>query len=190
MGSTHAVTKDKVTPLFLQWRSVDNPPTRNELHEEMLDNFQEPIGGVAVFVKDGVSPGGVLKVLHGFLRHPGQAGEPTAERRKTFCFVDKVVGTDIHTVSFDSQQLTNTPGVNVSSSPARHQGLLDQSPDVELSEPLAGTDQNMQTLKICKAMFVPYELVPLLIGQHPTGCIHCGAQCKYKTLPSSVQQGH
>jgi hypothetical protein len=48
-------------------------------------DFCRPIGGIAIFVPDGDSPTGVLRVLHGVHLFPGMPGQ-SRDRMKTFAF--------------------------------------------------------------------------------------------------------
>ena len=141
------------------------PLSAAELHRELLADFQQPIGGIAVFVNDGVNETGCLRLLHSLSSYPGTPGVPSADRLKTFTYSDDVEGIDILSIAFEEAILNTTSQVNVAGSPERHQELLDEEPDDEKLEPFNSNDANTRTLKTRLSMFVPFEFAGLVIGE-------------------------
>jgi hypothetical protein len=92
-----------------------NSTSLNEAHY-----FSLPIGAVGMFVADGSSPTGRLKLFHGFERYTGSVGRVDPDRKVNFCMDWDVDRTDVFTVAFDPYQLGVTPYVNVPLSFARH----------------------------------------------------------------------
>lgn len=128
LGTDKTELTAKVARIFAQWRTQPNATRASELHQDIPDDFQDPIGGVAVFVRDANAAGGLLDALHGFLRHPGQAGSTAAERRHTFCCVDDIDGIDIHTTPFDTKVLEHSAAINTGATPARHKSCQMTNP--------------------------------------------------------------
>lgn len=165
LGATEEVFKPKLAHINAQWRTTDNAPTAAELHEDILDDFQEPIEGVGTIKKAPSSVGGELYVLHGLRRHPGGAGCTSETRRKTFCYADDVCGIDIQIITFNEAILGVTGMVIIPGAPERMNEMFDDDPDAELLAPISSTDQNIKTIVVRKAMFCPFELVSLYISK-------------------------
>jgi len=88
--------------ILARWRSTNNAPTIDELHRDILTDFDSPIGAVGFFVKDPSSATGVLKVTHDFCVYAGKPGEASPHRGWTFgCVGDVVGGTDVNTFKLD-----------------------------------------------------------------------------------------
>jgi hypothetical protein len=119
-------------------------------------------------VADSESKTGHLKVTHGYVRYASRAGQANVDREATFCFEGEVDGTDASTVAFDRDQLGMTPYVNVLRMPDRHQTLLVGEPSKAMVGPFEASAANVHTVRASGAMFIPFELVPLLLDKDLT----------------------
>jgi len=92
--------------IYQRWRSTNNAPSSDELHRDLLTDFDSPVGAVGFFVKDSRSATGVLKVTHGFRTFAGTPGQPSACRGRTFGYVGDVIGgSDVNAFELDPTQL-------------------------------------------------------------------------------------
>jgi hypothetical protein len=101
--------------IYAEWRAEDSAPKNTDLEEDILAGFSLPIGAVGMFVADGSSPTGRLKLFNGFERYTGSVGCVDPDRKVNFCMEGCVDGTDVFTVAFDPNQLGVMPYVNVPS---------------------------------------------------------------------------
>jgi hypothetical protein len=106
--------------------------------------------------------------LHRFERYTGGVGRADPDRKVNFCFEGDVDGTDIITVPFDPNQLGLTPYVNVVSSLVHHSTLLKADPTEPMVGPFTSTDAGVHTIRTRSSMFVPFELVTMLMGKDYT----------------------
>ena len=84
--------------IFELWRADNDPPTADEVHRDVLTDFDSMVGVVGHFVSDSHFMSGVLKVAHGFRRVAGLPGQPSPSRRETFaCVGGAVEGPDVET---------------------------------------------------------------------------------------------
>jgi hypothetical protein len=72
-------------------------PKVEELEEDVISDCTAPIVGFGMFLDNGHSKAGVLKLLHGFERCAGAAGRSDPDRRVNFCMEGEVEGTDVST---------------------------------------------------------------------------------------------
>ena len=73
---------EALTALYARWRvGLAGVPER--LYNDILVDFDALVGGIGFFVQDPKSPGGVLKVGHGFRRFTGALARPSPHRGKT-----------------------------------------------------------------------------------------------------------
>jgi hypothetical protein len=146
----------------------DPPPTVEELEQEILTDFLEPIGTLGIMVADSESKTGHLKITHGYARYSSRAGHANIGRGATFCFEGEVDGTDAFTVAFDWDQMGMTLYVNVPRMPDRHQTLLTGEPTKTMVGPFEADAANVHTVRTRGAMFIPFELVALLLDKDLT----------------------
>jgi hypothetical protein len=99
--------------VYLNWRTTSNPPDVDVVEDDIISDFSRPIVGVGMFVQHERSPTGILKVLYSFQKFPGVPGKTGRERKQIFCYVECVLGVDLHTVAFDEEQLETTMAVSV-----------------------------------------------------------------------------
>jgi hypothetical protein len=147
------------------WRLANRPPSIKEVHLNMLADFSTPIGAVGIFVQGGGSVTGEFQVLHGIQNFPGLPGRPSADRRQTFAYLGEVVGIDAVTVAFDDECLNVTASVIVPGTHDRVMQLLNDDSTTELLGPFLATEANTRTIKTRCAIYVPFDLVPIVIGQ-------------------------
>jgi hypothetical protein len=137
------------------------------LEADVLADFAQPIGTVGMFVSDGLSKTGRLKLLHGFERNAGAVGRQDLDQKVNFCFEGEVDGTDVSTVPFDPNQLGMTAYVNATTTFARHLTLLESKPTQHLVGRFEST-AGVNTIRTRSSMFVLYDLVPVLLGKDYT----------------------
>jgi hypothetical protein len=121
-----------------------------------------------MFIADGNSKTGRLKLLHGFERNAGAAGRVDIDRKVNFCFEGDVEGTYIFTVTFDPHQLGMTAYVNAATTLSSHLTLLEFEPMDHMVGPFASTAAGIHTIRTRSSMFLPFELVPVLLGKDYT----------------------
>jgi hypothetical protein len=132
------------------------PPLSSEaLLQNILADFSRPIGGIGIFVPDGDSPTGILKLLHGLASYPGTPGR-SRDRVKVFGYEGDVSGVDISTVAFSSQQLHITPDVIFPGSVARVHQLLGKDPSHETMGPFKATDANVRIIYSHTMAYMPF----------------------------------
>jgi hypothetical protein len=154
--------------LYAEWRTTDVAPKTSGLEGDVIADFYLPIGAVGIFIGDDISKTGRLKLLHGFGRYTGGVGQADPDRKTNLCLEGDVDDTDILTVPFDPNQLGLTPYVNGASTFVRHLTLLQAELTKPMVEPFGDTDTGIHTVRTRSCMFVPYELVSLLLGQDYT----------------------
>jgi hypothetical protein len=159
LGDDEEEIEEALRVVYLKWRTSDGAPKVDSLEADMLAGFAQPIGAVGMFVSDGHSKTGRLKLLHGFERNAGAVGRQDLDRKVNFCFEGEVDGTDIFTVPFDPNQLGMTAYVNATTTFARHLTLLESEPTQHLVGPFESTAAGVHTIRTRSSMFVPYELV-------------------------------
>jgi hypothetical protein len=93
---------------------------------------------------------------------------PIRIEKTNFCYEGEVEGTDAYTIAFDRDQLGLTPYVNVPQMLDRHMALLESEPLKHMVGPFEADEANVHTIRTRSAMFVPYELVDLLLGKDLT----------------------
>jgi hypothetical protein len=128
------------------FRATGLPLAEDVLLQNILADFSRPIGGLGIFVPDGSSPTGVLRIIHGIHLFPGLPGR-SRDRLKTFAFEGDVDGVDGATVAFDQQQLAITADVLVPGSIARTLQLLSSEPTFNALDPFNAGDANTRTTK-------------------------------------------
>jgi hypothetical protein len=151
--------------VYAEWRVEDRPPKVKDLEDKILMDFVSPIGAVAIMVASSESTTGKLVLLHGFARYIGAPGRSNPDCRGHFCYEGGVSGQDIVTVALDRSQLDLTAYVNVPRVLDRQHSLLGGDRAKATVGPFTEDEANVHTIRSRKAMFVPYELVEVLLGQ-------------------------
>jgi hypothetical protein len=155
--------------IFARWRVDNNAPTADELHTDVLTDFDSIIGAIGYFVKDSRSQSGVLKVAHGFRRFAGLPGRPTADRGDTFGYVGDVVsGTDITSFKVDPAQFEGVIETRCANTPERHLELFEAEPDKDIIQPIDENSQAQSMIKTRRSMYIPFCLVEYVIDQDLT----------------------
>jgi hypothetical protein len=166
-GTSEEDLEGSTRSVYQVFRATGLPLTEEVLLQNILADFCRPIGGLGVFVPDGSSPTGVLRIVHGIQLFPEVPGR-SRDRLKTFAFEGDVDGVDVATVAFDPQQLAITADVVVPGSIARNLQLLRAEPTATILGPYAGTDANTRTTK-CRGMaYTPFELMEVVLGAELT----------------------
>jgi len=166
-GSDPAQAYSKI---FVRWHSNNSTPMIDELHRDILTDFDSAVGAIGFFVKDPRSSTGVLKVTHGFRTHAGTAGTATPCHGKTFGHVGDVVRrTNVDTFESDPNQLEWTSADTIcADNPETHQQLLDTEPEAEILEPISTTAQAKKMIRTRTAMYIPFSLVEHVLGKDLT----------------------
>jgi hypothetical protein len=109
---------------------------------------------------------GRLKLTHGYERYPGVPGKAHQDRRTNFGLEGDVDGTHAFTFTVDRNQLGLTTYINVPYMLNRHLSLLEGATANDMGGPFAADKANIHTIHTSSAtMFIPYELVEVLLGQ-------------------------
>jgi hypothetical protein len=125
--------------------------------------FPLPIGVVFMFVADGHSKTGHLKLLHGFEWHAGVIGRVDLDHKVNFCFEGDVNGTYVFTVPFNPTRQGLTYYFNAASTFCWHLTLLEATPTEMIVGPFERTDAVIHVVHTWGSKFIPFELVPLLL---------------------------
>jgi hypothetical protein len=168
LGTTEAEVRASYRFIYSEYRVEDSPPTAEALEKEILADFLEPIGAVAIMVASEGSNTGVLNLNHGHALYSSRPGKVHVNRGTSFCYEGGVDGTDAYTVAFDAGQLGMTPYVNVPRTPDRHLTLLEGEPAKEMVGPFEADAANVHTIRTRGSMFVPFDLVEFLLGKDLT----------------------
>lgn len=155
--------------VFNRWRVTgDTAPTSEQVHRDLLTDFDATVGAVGYFVTNGGTPTGTLKITHGFRTFVGLP-TTTTNRGKTFGYVGNVVGgTDVNTFKLDPNQLGRTSETRCARTPERHLELLLAEPGVEAIGPIEEDAPSTAMTRTRGAMFIPYGLVEYVIDRELT----------------------
>jgi hypothetical protein len=134
-----------------------------ELLLNIQADFGRPIEGIAIFVPDGDSPTGVLRVLHGVHLFPGIPGQSRG-RMKTFAFEGDVEGVDAATIAFDKAQLAITADIVVPGSITRTHQRLDAELTIDILGPYTTSMANTRTTKCRLGAYIPFNLMEMVLG--------------------------
>jgi hypothetical protein len=149
--------------VFEVFRATGLAIDEGELMLNIHADFGRPIGGIAIFVPDGDSPTGVLRVLHGVHLFPGIPGR-SRDRMKTFAFEGDAEGVDAATIAFDKAQLAITAEIVVPGSIARTQQLLNAEPTIDILGPYTASMANTRTTKCRLGAYLPFNLMEMVLG--------------------------
>ena len=165
IGTNNDELKESLQGSYAQWRVSSNPPDVCSLHQDLLLEFQWPIGGVAVFMEASVDhhPTGVFKILHGIQHFPGRPGKHSLHRDVTFAYLGDVYETDIQSLAFDENLLERTPDINIPGSFQQLNKILSANPDDEMIGPFADSAANTKTMRMRSMMFVPFQVMSALL---------------------------
>jgi hypothetical protein len=119
-------------------------------------DFSRSVGGIGVFVPDGDSPSGVLRILHSVQNFPGAPGV-SRDRMTTFY-------SECSVIAFNEQHLAATPDIVVPGTIKRMLQLLGGEPNVELLGPYKASDANVRTTKSRSMAYIPFESMEALLG--------------------------
>eukprot|EP00536_Pseudo-nitzschia_multiseries_P014096 jgi/Psemu1/37529/gm1.37529_g len=139
--------------------SVDNAPA--PLLDQLLDLF-EAQGGIFVANTLGESR---LRLVHGLRRHPGALAQASANEGKAFGYLDDIEGDAGELIQVNLDMLAKTPASWVFSL-GHHIAELDAHWQPSYLIPMVpeGAAQ-AEVVSTHKAFFIPFELVPFLLGK-------------------------
>jgi hypothetical protein len=149
--------------VFEVFRDTGLALDEGELMLNIQDDFCRPIGGIAIFVPDGDSPTGVLRVLHVVHVFPGIVGR-IRDRMKTFAFKGDIEGVDASTIAFDKAQLAITADIVVPGRIPRTQQLLNAEPTIDILGPYTASMANTRTTKCRLGAYLPFDLMEMVLG--------------------------
>jgi hypothetical protein len=86
LGTTDTDLRAAYRVINSQYWEEDSPPTVEELEQEILTDFLDPIGAFGIMVVDSESKTGHLKITHGYAHYSSRAGHANIDRGATFCF--------------------------------------------------------------------------------------------------------
>jgi hypothetical protein len=165
LGLTEDDIREAYRVVYAEWWVDERLPKVTDLEDEILTDFGSPIGAVAVMMASPESTTGKLVLLHGFARYIGAPGRSNPDRRCHFCYEGGVSGQDIVTVAVDRSQFDLTAYANVPRMLDRHHSLFVGDRAKATVGPFTEDEANVHTIRSRKAMFVPYKLVEVLLGQ-------------------------
>jgi hypothetical protein len=168
LGTTDMDLRAAYRVIYAQYRVEDSPLAVEELEQAILTDFLEPIRAVGIMVADSESKTSHLKLTHGYARYSSRAGQANVDRSATSCFEGGVDGTDASMVAFDRDQLVMTPYVHVPRMLDRQQTLLVGELSKAMVGPFEADAANVHTIRTRGSMFIPLELVPLLLDKDRT----------------------
>jgi hypothetical protein len=133
----------------------------------MVD-FSHPVGGLGLFVQDGDSATGVLRLIHGMQSYPGAPGR-SRDRMWTFVFEDTwtvLMWLPLHSTSHDNLQLVIKRDTIVPGTVKRVQQLIPEEPTDTTLGPFTVDDANVRTMKTLAMAYFSFELMELLLGSN------------------------
>jgi hypothetical protein len=149
--------------VFEVFRATGLALEEGELLLNIQANFCRPIGGIVIFVPDGASPTGMLRVLRGVHLCPGVPGR-SRDRMKYFAFEGDLEGVDTDTIALNKAQLTITADVLVPGSISRTNQLLDAEPTIDILGPYKASVAITRTMKCCIGAYIPFDLMEMVLG--------------------------
>eukprot|EP00536_Pseudo-nitzschia_multiseries_P017358 jgi/Psemu1/50546/gm1.50546_g len=137
---------------------------------QLLDLFEaQAVGALGIFVADTFGKSR-LRLVHGLRKYPGPLAQPSANNGKAFCYLDDIEGDAGELVLVNSTMLARTSATLVlaldhhlaevvTGPPCHHSYIVPM---------VLGGDAHMEVVNAYKACFIPFELVPLLLGKGHT----------------------
>jgi len=150
---------DNIRRIYAEW---DSAKTGDELIPGIITDIGNDMnGGIGVMVKEPNSTDSVLKILHGAARTRFSEG--------VFMYLGDVSGDKIETVKIDIPSLLNTTEViRIANSNSIHEAFF-PTPGQALVVPThAATAANTTEITTRPGMYIPYPLIPFVIGKNLT----------------------
>eukprot|EP00536_Pseudo-nitzschia_multiseries_P010183 jgi/Psemu1/25282/gm1.25282_g len=130
----------------------------------LLDLFEpEPVGALGIFLTDTFGKAR-LRLVHGLRKYPGPLTAPSTNKGKAFGYLDDIEGDAGELVLVDAALLEQAPETLVLSLD-RHLDVIKHAHHSHMIPMVLGDDPHMEVITPFKACFIPFQLVPLLLGK-------------------------
>eukprot|EP00536_Pseudo-nitzschia_multiseries_P015399 jgi/Psemu1/217984/e_gw1.878.1.1 len=130
----------------------------------LLDLFEpEPVGALGIFLTDTFGKAR-LRLVHGIRKYPGPLTAPSTNKGKAFGYLDDIEGDAGELVLVDAALLEQAPETLVLSLD-RHLDVIKHAHHSHMIPMVLGDDPHMEVITPFKACFIPFQLVPLLLGK-------------------------
>eukprot|EP00536_Pseudo-nitzschia_multiseries_P008770 jgi/Psemu1/21391/gm1.21391_g len=169
-GPTLSTSKPQPVPLEASWPpgTAPIPPSMATLQLTLTPTPPTPRPAPRPLPGSGYTSGKArLRLVHGLWEYPGPLAQPSANKGKAFGYMDGIEGDAGKLVLVNSTMLAQTPATlvlaldhhlaEVVTGPPRHHSYL-----VHMVQ---GGDAHMEVVNAYKVCFVPFELVPCLLGK-------------------------
>jgi hypothetical protein len=164
-GSSEEENEDCCQAVYEVWRATNEPLKVDVLLQNIMADFNRPIGCIFGYFADQDSPPGCLRLMHSFKSFSSEPGQ-SRDWMQAFCSEGDIRGMDITTAGFDENQLAITADVVVPGSSERMLQLLNEEPNHEMVGPYVGTDANVRTTEDLSMVYLPFPLVAGLLGSN------------------------
>eukprot|EP00536_Pseudo-nitzschia_multiseries_P016461 jgi/Psemu1/46299/gm1.46299_g len=130
----------------------------------LLDLFEpEPVGALGIFLTDTFGKAR-LRLVHGLRKYPGPLTAPSTNKGKAFGYLDDIEGDAGELVLVNAALLEQAPETLVLSLD-RHLDVIKHAHHSHMIPMVLGDDPHMEVITPFKACFIPFQLVPLLLGK-------------------------
>eukprot|EP00536_Pseudo-nitzschia_multiseries_P002607 jgi/Psemu1/5874/gm1.5874_g len=134
------------------------------LLNRLLDLFEpEAVGALGIFLTDTFGKAR-LRLVHGLRKYPGPLTAPSTNKGKAFGYLDDIEGDAGELVLVDAALLEQAPETLVLSLD-RHLDVIKHAHHSHIIPMVLGDDPHMEVITPFKACFIPFQLVPLLLGK-------------------------
>ena len=145
------------------------PNSKNEdqlLEDVLLDAGPGSgmVGGLLTFMETTDEPGGTLQFLHNIYKHTVHGDN----RNVSFIYFGDVEDGEVESIPFQKELLAETDEVVVWDSMARLMTQFENDENLGLSGPFGDAALHTKKITTRKCMFVPFSLVPHVIGKDLT----------------------
>eukprot|EP00536_Pseudo-nitzschia_multiseries_P013057 jgi/Psemu1/33975/gm1.33975_g len=120
-------------------------------------------GGLGIFLTDTFGKAR-LRLVHGLRKYPGPLTAPSTNKGKAFGYLDDIEGDAGELVLVDAALLEQAPETLVLSLD-RHLDVIKHAHHSHMIPMVLGDDPHMEVITPFKACFIPFQLVPLLLGK-------------------------
>ena len=122
------------------------------------------IGAIGIFVKD--TDGNLrLRLIHGLKKYPEDIRTNSPLVNQVFDYLDDVDEGVAEVAAFDTDVLALSGEVNICTV-AHHKAVLVANGATEIMAAHANGESQTNTIKTRKSPFVPFDMIPLVIGKN------------------------
>eukprot|EP00536_Pseudo-nitzschia_multiseries_P019395 jgi/Psemu1/60542/gm1.60542_g len=130
----------------------------------LLDLFEpEAVGALGIFLTNTFGKAR-LRLVQGLRKYPGPLTAPSTNKGKAFGYLDDIEGDAGELVLVDAALLEQAPETLVLSLD-RHLDVIKHAHHSHMIPMVLGDDPHMEVITPFKACFIPFQLVPLLLGK-------------------------